>query len=174
MGPLENIPKKLCKAAEHLIYIRIIQDGSWPFTADAGSWRCARSVVNPLGRGFAMAKTVAKIMGVLLLLVGILGFTNVLDPLGAHIGPNHSAHNLVHLVSGILALYFGFAGTLGGAKTFCTVFGLVYLLLGIVGLAMGDLNIGPLILGKVDTGYILSWARSSWLEDLLLGIPSEY
>lgn len=102
-----------------------------------------------------MAKTVAKIMGVVLLLVGILGFTRVLDPLGANIGPGHTAHNMVHLVSGVIALYFGFAGTLGGAKTFCTVFGLVYLLLGIAGLGMGDLNIGPLMLGKVDHGIHL-------------------
>jgi hypothetical protein len=102
-----------------------------------------------------MAKTIAKIMGVVLLLVGILGFTHVLDPLGAHIGPGHAAHNMVHLVSGVIALYFGFSGTLGGAKTFCTVFGLVYLLLGIVGLGMGDLHIGPLLLGKVDHGIHL-------------------
>ena len=99
-----------------------------------------------------MAKTVAKIMGVVLLLVGVLGFTHVLDPLGAHLSP---AHNLVHIVSGAIALYFGFAGSLSGAKSFCIIFGLVYLLLGILGLAMGDLNIGPLMLGKVDHGIHL-------------------
>lgn len=99
-----------------------------------------------------MAKTVAKILGVVLLLVGILGFTHVLDSLGAHLNP---AHNLVHIVSGVIALYFGFAGSLSGAKIFCIIFGLVYLLLGICGLAMGDLNIGPLMLGKVDHGIHL-------------------
>ena len=99
-----------------------------------------------------MAKTVAKIMGVILLLVGVLGFTHVLDSLGAHLSP---VHNLVHIVSGVIALYFGFAGSLGGAKTFCIIFGLVYLLLGILGLAMGELNIGPLMLGKVDHGIHL-------------------
>ena len=96
-----------------------------------------------------MAKTVCKLLGVILLLVGVLGFTHVLDPLGAHLSP---AHNLVHIVSGVLALYFGLAGSLGGAKGFCTIFGLVYLLLGLVGLAKGDLMIGPLMLGKVDHG----------------------
>ena len=99
-----------------------------------------------------MAKTVAKLLGVILLLVGILGFTHVLDPLGAHLSP---AHNLVHIVSGVLALYFGFAGSLSGAKGFCTIFGLVYLLLGIIGLAKGNLDIGPLMLGKVDHGIHL-------------------
>jgi len=99
-----------------------------------------------------MAKTVAKIMGIVLLLVGVLGFTHVLDSLGAHLSP---AHNLVHIVSGVISLYFGFAGSLGGAKTLCIIFGLVYLLLGILGLAMGELNIGPLMLGKVDHGIHL-------------------
>jgi len=99
-----------------------------------------------------MAKTVAKLLGVILLLLGILGFTHVLDPLGAHLSP---AHNLVHIVSGVIALYFGFAGSLSGAKGFCTIFGLVYLLLGIIGLAKGNLDIGPLMLGKVDHGIHL-------------------
>ena len=96
-----------------------------------------------------MAKTVCKLLGVVLLLVGILGFTTVLAPLGAHLSP---IHNCIHIVSGVLALYFGFAGSLAGAKSFCTIFGLIYLLLGIVGLAMGELHIGPLMLGKVDHG----------------------
>lgn len=99
-----------------------------------------------------MAKTVAKIMGLVLLLVGVLGFTHVLDPLGAHLSP---AHNLVHIVTGVISLYFGFAGSLSGAKGFCIVFGLIYLLLGILGLAMGQLHIGPLMLGKVDHGIHL-------------------
>lgn len=102
-----------------------------------------------------MAKTVAKILGVVLLLVGVLGFTHVLDPLGAHVGPAYVAHNLVHLASGVIALYFGFAGSLSGAKAFCIVFGLVYLLLGVGGLAIGDLQLGPLMLGKVDHGIHL-------------------
>jgi len=80
-----------------------------------------------------MAKTVCKILGVVFLLVGVCGFAAP-NLLGAHLTP---AHNLVHIVSGIIALYFGFAGTLSGAKTFCLVFGVVYLALGILGLALG-------------------------------------
>jgi hypothetical protein len=99
-----------------------------------------------------MAKTIAKVLGVVLLLVGILGFTHVLDFLGAHIGPDHVFHNLIHLGSGIVALYFGFSGSLSGAKAFCIVFGLVYLLLGVLGFAMGELHLGPLVLGRVDHG----------------------
>jgi len=99
-----------------------------------------------------MAKTVCKVLGVILLLVGLLGFTHLLDPLGAHVGPAHATHNLVHIVSGILSLYFGLAGSLSGAKGFCIVFGIVYGLLGVVGFVKGTLDIPALklMLGHVD------------------------
>ena len=80
-----------------------------------------------------MAKTVCKILGVILLLVGVIGFVSP-HLLHAHLSP---AHNVIHIVSGAIALYFGFAGTLSGAKTFCLVFGVVYLALGILGMALG-------------------------------------
>jgi hypothetical protein len=101
-----------------------------------------------------MAKTVCKLLGLVLLLVGLLGFTHILDPLGAHVGPAHATHNLVHIVSGVLALYLGFAGSHSGAKTFCLVFGIVYLCLGLYGLVIvkGDFTIHQikLTLGHVD------------------------
>ena len=80
-----------------------------------------------------MAKTICKILGVVFILVGIVGF---LAPglLGMHLS---LAHNLVHIVSGALALYFGFAGTLSGARLFCIVFGVVYGLLGVAGFLLG-------------------------------------
>jgi len=80
-----------------------------------------------------MAKTICKIMGVVFILVGIVGF---LAPglLGMHLS---LTHNLVHLISGALALYFGFAGSLSGARLFCIVFGVVYLLLGVAGFLLG-------------------------------------
>lgn len=99
-----------------------------------------------------MAKTICKILGVVFVLVGIVGFAAP-TLLGAHLTP---AHNLVHIVSGVIALYFGFAGSARAARAFCLIFGVVYLLLGIVGWFMGT---GPdhmfavgtlLMLGKVD------------------------
>lgn len=80
-----------------------------------------------------MAKTICKILGVVFILVGILGF---LAPglMGMHLS---LAHNLVHIISGALALYFGFAGTLSAARLFCIVFGVVYGLLGIAGFLFG-------------------------------------
>lgn len=100
-----------------------------------------------------MAKTVCKIMGVVFLLVGVAGFVSP-NLLGAHLT---APHNVVHLVSGAVALYFGFAGSLSAAKTFCLVFGIVYLGLGMFGLAFGTppdrmWEVGPLDLGQADHG----------------------
>jgi len=99
-----------------------------------------------------MAKTVCKLLGVIFVIVGIAGFVAP-ALLGAHLSP---VHNLVHLVSGAIALYFGFAGSAGAARGFCILFGIVYLLLGISGWFLGVgpdhmFNIGTLLmLGKVD------------------------
>ena len=98
-----------------------------------------------------MAKTICKILGVVFLLVGVCGFAAP-TLLGAHLTP---PHNVVHILSGVAALYFGFAGTLSGAKAFCLVFGVVYLALGILGLVLGAPPermwiVGPLHFGTVD------------------------
>ena len=102
-----------------------------------------------------MAKTVCKLLGLIFLIVGIAGiFSHNL--LGAHL---NMAHNMVHIVSGVVALYFGFSGSYSGARGFCFLFGLVYLLLGVCGWLLGSgaehmFNIPPsspiLMLGKMD------------------------
>lgn len=81
-----------------------------------------------------MAKTICTILGVAFLLVGILGFVAP-GLMGFHLS---LAHNLIHIVSGAAALYFGLAGTLSAARLFCLVFGAVYLLLGVVGFLTGS------------------------------------
>ena len=101
-----------------------------------------------------MAKTIATFLGAAFVLVGIVGFIAP-DLMGMHLSV---AHNIVHLVSGALALYFGLAGTYTAARSFCIVFGVVYGLLGILGFAMGSpgpdrmLTVIPdqLMLGRMD------------------------
>lgn len=100
-----------------------------------------------------MANRIATILGVVFLLVGVLGFL-LPTLLGAHLSP---AHNIVHLVSGAISLWLGLKGTPSGAKTFCIVFGLVYLLLGVCGFLLGGgaermLTIlpGQLMFGTMD------------------------
>jgi Domain of unknown function (DUF4383) len=99
-----------------------------------------------------MAKTIATLLGVVLLLVGIIGlFTD--NFLGTHLT---GAHDAVHLLTGAISLFIGLRASLAGARTFCIVFGLVYLLLGVIGFALGDgpdrmFNVGTLLtLGTMD------------------------
>ena len=99
-----------------------------------------------------MAKTIATLLGIVFILVGLVGFAAP-NLLGAHFG---TVHNVIHLVSGAISLYLGLKGSLSAAKTFCLVFGAVYLLLGIVGFALGTgedrmFHIGDVLhLGTMD------------------------
>jgi hypothetical protein len=76
-----------------------------------------------------MPKTLCKIMGVVLALVGVAGFAYP-HLLGMHLTP---VHDVIHLLTAAIALYLGFAGSYEAARTFCLAFGAVYLLLGILG-----------------------------------------
>jgi uncharacterized membrane protein len=74
------------------------------------------------------------LLGAVFILVGLVGFFSH-DLLGAHLS---TTHNIIHLVSGAVALYFGLKATLAQAKLFCLIFGIVYGLLGVVGYLLGD------------------------------------
>ena len=99
-----------------------------------------------------MTKNVLTVIGVLLVLVGILGF-GAQSLFGMHLGP---VHNIIHFASGGLALYFGLKGTVPAARVFSIVFGGVYALLGLIGLSASDaggtwtLIPNQLVLGTVD------------------------
>ena len=80
-----------------------------------------------------MAKTICIVLGVVFLLAGLLGF--IMPRLaGLHLSP---AHNVIHIVSGAAALYFGLARSRSEARLFAITFGLVYVLLGITGFWLG-------------------------------------
>ncbi|MEO8349556.1 MAG: DUF4383 domain-containing protein [Acidobacteriota bacterium] len=76
-----------------------------------------------------MAKTLCKVGGLIFLIVGLVGFATP-NLMGFHLT---LIHNVIHIVTGLIALYLGFAGSYAGAKTFCLVFGVVYLLIAIIG-----------------------------------------
>ncbi|HEY0322986.1 MAG TPA: DUF4383 domain-containing protein [Pyrinomonadaceae bacterium] len=121
-----------------------------------------------------MAKTVCKLLGIVFILVGILGFV-IPDLLGTHLS---LAHNLVHIISGAIALYLGFAGSLSAARLFCIAFGAVYLLLAILGFVLGDggahtmsnmpgandANLWKVITGQLELG------RMDHIVHVLLGV----
>jgi hypothetical protein len=92
-----------------------------------------------------MARTFALVLGVVLLLVGILGFVLVPDN-GLLLGifAVNPAHNAIHVLTGIL----GIAAAYGGwARTFCQAFGIVYLLVAVLGFVAVDAN--GMLLGLV-------------------------
>jgi len=95
-----------------------------------------------------IAKIVCQILGVLFFVAGLGAFAFGEDA--------DWYHNLLHFITGLIALYFGFAGSLSAAKGFCLVFGSGYLVLGILGIAMGNpavdrlSEIGPIYLSLGD------------------------
>jgi hypothetical protein len=83
-----------------------------------------------------MAKTFAMVLGIVLLLVGILGY--VLNPTGGHllgIFAVNGAHNAIHVLSGIAGIA---AALMGWARLYCQAFGVIYLLVGVLGLVATD------------------------------------
>lgn len=86
------------------------------------------------------AVTYARVFGVVLTLVGILGLVINTDQdavkslLGFDV---NLTHNIVHLLTGVLGLVAGFS-MLVYARAYALVLGIVYAALGIWGLAVGD------------------------------------
>jgi hypothetical protein len=95
-----------------------------------------------------MVKSAAILFGIVFLIVGILGFVPAATPPmadgngGMLLGLFHvnTAHNLVHVASGIVFLLCGMAGT-GASRTFFKIFGIVYALVAILGFVQGDVNL---------------------------------
>src|SRR2546425_457594 len=90
--------------------------------------------------------------GALLVVVGLLGFAAP-GFIGMHLS---ALHNVLLLLSGAVAIYFGVRATPVAARAFCLVFGMLYGLLGLAGLVAGAQNYtltivpGALILGPMD------------------------
>lgn len=81
----------------------------------------------------SIGRIVAIVIGAGFLLVGVIGFINH-DFLGMHLS---TSHNLIHLISGVVALYIGLKGSLTAVRVFNLTFGAIYLLLGVAGFIAG-------------------------------------
>lgn len=80
-----------------------------------------------------------RVLGVLFTIAGVVTFVA---------GDSADfAHNTIHLASGLVAFGFGFTKR---ARAFAVAFGGAYLTLGAVGLALGELHVGPLHLMTGD------------------------
>lgn len=83
-------------------------------------------------------KTWAMVFGVVFLAVGVLGFVPGISQDGMLLGlfEVDTTHNVIHLVSGILALAVATVAT-GYARLYFQVFGVVYALVTVLGFVQG-------------------------------------
>jgi hypothetical protein len=107
-----------------------------------------------------MARNLCKILGVVLGLAAIVGFLKP-DFLGLHLTP---IHNSIHLLTAAIALYIGFRGTGSAARTFNQVFGVIYLLLAILGF------LAPNVLASIIQSHATDGMMADNVIHLLIGI----
>jgi hypothetical protein len=92
-----------------------------------------------------MTNKILMTLGVVLILVGILGFFN--DPI-LGIFEVDTLHNIIHLASGILAVIF--ARNASQAMMFGKVFGIVYALVAIIGFVQSDTVLNLITVNMAD------------------------
>lgn len=100
-----------------------------------------------------MLRTAAKVFGFVLLALGVMGFVPALTPDNHLLGIFHVdlLHNLIHLASGAVALWAGYA-TYGASRVYFQVFGVVYALVAVLGFVSGEQPIlGVLANNTADT-----------------------
>ena len=107
-----------------------------------------------------MAKTISTILGVVFLIMGVLGFSSP-EMMSMHLS---AALNVVYILTGLIALYFGWKGTLQSARVFCYVLGIIYGLLGLIGLLAG----GPGQLMTLIPGQIM-FGTADHVMHLIMG-----
>ena len=102
-----------------------------------------------------MAKKLAMVFGVVFILVGLLGFFN--NPILGIFAVN-GAHNVVHLLIGIVMVIMASQGEASAAMSM-NIFGVVYLLVAVLGFVMKS----PML------GFIAYNGADNWLH-VVLGI----
>jgi hypothetical protein len=93
-------------------------------------------------------RIVALVIGVVFTLIGIIGFFIAPSMVpGSLLGFDIDlVHNLIHLITGILALLAVFTGW---SRLFNRIFGVIYLLIGVAGLIYPGLYMDGLFLGMM-------------------------
>jgi hypothetical protein len=101
-----------------------------------------------------MVKTAAVLFGVVFLLIGILGFVPAVTKDQMLLGIFHvnAAHNCVHLLSGVVALFAGMTSA-GASRWYFRIFGLVYGLVAVMGFFVGD----GMLLGLISNNTADTW-----------------
>ena len=86
-----------------------------------------------------MLRKLAMLFGIVFLAVGVLGFVPAANPNGHLLGIFHvnMAHNLVHLLSGLVALMAAFTSE-HASRLYFRWFGWIYGLVAVLGLVYGE------------------------------------
>jgi hypothetical protein len=99
-------------------------------------------------------KTLATIFGVVFLIIGILGFFSGDSHMLFGVFNVNAMHNIIHLLTGALALYAGMSG-MPATMMYFRVFGVVYAIVAILGFVYQDNDI---------LGFISSNMADTWLH----------
>jgi Domain of unknown function (DUF4383) len=101
-----------------------------------------------------MLKIAATIFGAAFLIAGLLGFVPAAAPNGMLFGILHinAVHNIVHLLTGAVALFAAYSGA-RASQLFFQVFGVIYGLVAILGFMAGDRH----ILGIIANNLADAW-----------------
>lgn len=117
------------------------------------------------------AKSYAMWGGIIFLVIGVLGILNIAVTNNQFIGILNSdtLEDLIHLVVGVILVYFGFRGTDAQAATWAQVFGVIFLVVGGVGFFLPKLfGLIPAGLGAIDNivhlvyGVVGLWAGRAY------------
>lgn len=103
-----------------------------------------------------MLKTLSIVFGIVFVTVGVLGFVPGITSADGHLlGIFHvnTVHNVVHLLSGAVALYAGMAGV-EAARWYFRVFGLVYAAVAALGFVYGDQAILGLVANNMADTFL--------------------
>lgn len=101
-----------------------------------------------------MLKNYALWFGIVLLIIGVLGFIPPASPHAHLIGifEVNTLHNIVHLVTGAIAVWVGFVSE-RASRLFFQIFGVVYALVALLGFLYGD----AALLGVMAHNWADAW-----------------
>ncbi|MBX4195752.1 DUF4383 domain-containing protein [Candidatus Parcubacteria bacterium] len=98
-----------------------------------------------------MAKKFALVFGWIFVVFGVLGFFSnpIISGAPGAIFMADTAHNIVHLISGVIFLWVAY-GAVHKSAMVLKVFGVVYLLMAVVGFFSGDSVLGLITVNGAD------------------------
>lgn len=94
----------------------------------------------------ALVKPLTWILGIVLTIIGVYGFFSGGMVLSFQVD---TLHNVVHLASGLIALWAANAGQ-AASKTFLVIFGIIYALVAVLGFMMNGDVLGLMMMNDAD------------------------